>query len=126
MCHGTAWNQSSSSSSGDLDKAQGWARQYNRPLYPGEFGAYDKGDMASRVTSRKLVIAVYVMTYDVAKPMQEQQYQLAIRGLPAVTSPQTLYDPITGDGLALQATREGDTVEVPVPVLDYPRLMVVE
>jgi endoglucanase len=33
----------------DLDKAQGWARQYNRPLYLGEFGAYDKGDMASRV-----------------------------------------------------------------------------
>jgi hypothetical protein len=79
-----------------------------------------------QVTSRKLVIAVYVMTYDVTRPMQEQQYQLAIRGLPAGTSPQTLYDPITGDGLALQATREGDTVEVTVPVLDYPRLMVVE
>ncbi len=28
----------------DLDKAQAWARQYNRPLYLGESGAYDKGD----------------------------------------------------------------------------------
>ena len=33
----------------DFDKAQTWARQHNRPLYLGEFGAYDKGDMASRV-----------------------------------------------------------------------------
>ena len=33
----------------DFDKAQAWARQHNRPLYLGEFGAYDKADMASRV-----------------------------------------------------------------------------
>ena len=33
----------------DLDRAQTWARQHSRPLYLGEFGAYDKGDMASRV-----------------------------------------------------------------------------
>ncbi len=32
-----------------VDDRQAWARQYNRPLYLGEFGAYDKGDMASRV-----------------------------------------------------------------------------
>lgn len=31
------------------EKAQIWARHHNRPLYLGEFGAYDKGDMASRV-----------------------------------------------------------------------------
>ena len=33
----------------DFDKAQTWARGHSRPLYLGEFGAYDKGDMASRV-----------------------------------------------------------------------------
>jgi endoglucanase len=33
----------------DLDKANAWAKQNNRPIYLGEFGAYEKGDMASRV-----------------------------------------------------------------------------
>jgi endoglucanase len=33
----------------DFDKAQAWARNENRPLYLGEFGAYDKADMDSRV-----------------------------------------------------------------------------
>ena len=79
-----------------------------------------------QVSSRKLVIAVYVMTHDITKPMQEQQYRLAIRGLPAGTTPRTLYDPITGKSSSLQVTREGDAVEVTVPVVDYPRMMVVE
>jgi endoglucanase len=34
---------------GDFGKAQAWAEQHQRPLYLGEFGAYDKGDMPSRV-----------------------------------------------------------------------------
>jgi len=33
----------------DFDKVQAWAKQQNRPIYLGEFGAYDKADMASRV-----------------------------------------------------------------------------
>jgi endoglucanase len=33
----------------DLAKAQAWAAAHHRPLYLGEFGAYDKGDMPSRV-----------------------------------------------------------------------------
>jgi endoglucanase len=32
----------------DLGKVQRWAEQQNRPIYLGEFGAYDKADMASR------------------------------------------------------------------------------
>ncbi|MCJ7548172.1 MAG: glycoside hydrolase family 5 protein, partial [Anaerolineae bacterium] len=32
----------------DLDKVRGWAEQQNRPVLLGEFGAYDKADMASR------------------------------------------------------------------------------
>ncbi|MFZ6029826.1 MAG: glycoside hydrolase family 5 protein [Chloroflexota bacterium] len=32
----------------DFEKAQAWAGQRQRPLYLGEFGAYDKADMASR------------------------------------------------------------------------------
>jgi endoglucanase len=33
----------------DLQKAQIWAEKYDRPLFLGEFGAYDKADMDSRV-----------------------------------------------------------------------------
>ena len=33
----------------DLDQAASWAKQHNRPLFLGEFGAYDKAPMESRV-----------------------------------------------------------------------------
>jgi endoglucanase len=33
----------------DFDIAQAWSKAHGRPLLLGEFGAYDKGDMASRV-----------------------------------------------------------------------------
>jgi len=34
---------------GNFDKAASWAKQHDRPIYVGEFGAYDKAPMASRV-----------------------------------------------------------------------------
>jgi endoglucanase len=49
---GVTWNgttQEREAIERDFDKAQAWARQHRRPLYLGEFGAYDKGDLASRV-----------------------------------------------------------------------------
>jgi len=33
----------------DFDKAQAWSRKEHRPLYLGEFGAYDKAEMSARV-----------------------------------------------------------------------------
>ncbi|HTY88823.1 MAG TPA: glycoside hydrolase family 5 protein, partial [Candidatus Acidoferrum sp.] len=33
----------------DFNKAQAWAKQQNRPILLGEFGAFDKGEMPSRV-----------------------------------------------------------------------------
>ncbi len=33
----------------DFDKAQAWAQKHHRPIYLGEFGVYDKADMAARV-----------------------------------------------------------------------------
>lgn len=33
----------------DFKIAQDWAKKHRRPIFLGEFGAYDKGDMASRV-----------------------------------------------------------------------------
>jgi endoglucanase len=35
--------------SADFDKVQAWATAHDRPILLGEFGAYEKGDMASRV-----------------------------------------------------------------------------
>ena len=32
----------------DLDKAKAWSQKENRPIYLGEFGAYDKAEMPSR------------------------------------------------------------------------------
>jgi endoglucanase len=32
----------------DFDKAQAWAEKHRRPLFLGEFGAYEKGDLVSR------------------------------------------------------------------------------
>jgi endoglucanase len=32
----------------DFDKAANWAKQHDRPLFLGEFGAYDKAPMESR------------------------------------------------------------------------------
>lgn len=33
----------------DFEKAHEWSKKHNRPIFLGEFGAYDKGDMESRV-----------------------------------------------------------------------------
>ena len=33
----------------DFDKVSAWAKEHNRPIYLGEFGAYDKAPMESRV-----------------------------------------------------------------------------
>ncbi len=33
----------------DFEKVRDWAAEHNRPVFVGEFGAYDKGDMDSRV-----------------------------------------------------------------------------
>ena len=49
---GITWTQSDSEMKGvkdDFEIAQQWSKKYNRPLTLGEFGAYEKADMESRV-----------------------------------------------------------------------------
>src|SRR4051812_16106588 len=49
--HGIPWTATPEEQAAvrrDLDKAQAWSRNENRPIYLGEFGAYDKADMPSR------------------------------------------------------------------------------
>jgi len=48
---GTKWNGSPAEAAAinqDFDQVAQWARQYNRPIYVGEFGAYSKADLVSR------------------------------------------------------------------------------
>lgn len=48
---GVQWNGTSEEQQAiirDFDKAQAWAKKHNRPIFLGEFGAYDKADMPSR------------------------------------------------------------------------------
>jgi endoglucanase len=42
----------------DFEKASAWAREHNRPLWLGEFGAYSKADMESRVKWTQFVRSV--------------------------------------------------------------------
>jgi endoglucanase len=49
---GIPWNgtaQDRAAVERDFDKVQARAREHQWPIYLGEFGAYDKGDLASRV-----------------------------------------------------------------------------
>ncbi len=49
---GVLWNgtaQEHAAVERDFDKVQAWAQKNQRPVYLGEFGAYDKGELASRV-----------------------------------------------------------------------------
>jgi len=55
---GTTWSGSSEEQAAldhDFDKAAAWARQNSRPLYLGEFGAFEAADMASRATWTRAV-----------------------------------------------------------------------
>ena len=49
---GVPWNGSEKEQRAitkDFDKARAWAEKHRRPIYLGEFGAYDRADMAARV-----------------------------------------------------------------------------
>ena len=53
--HGITWTATPEEQAAvrrDLDGAEAWSRKENRPIYLGEFGAYDKADMPSRPLRR--------------------------------------------------------------------------
>lgn len=80
-----------------------------------------------QVSERKFVIAVYVVTYDITKPMSEERYRLTIRNLPA--SPETirLYDPLRDVTVPVRILDTGPKrATVEVSVVDYPRLLILE
>jgi hypothetical protein len=79
-----------------------------------------------QTNARRLVIPVYVMTYDVTRRMPEETYQLTIKGLDGGAKSVHLIDPITGRREQLPPTGAAGSVRVEVKVADYPRLLVVE
>jgi hypothetical protein len=73
---------------------------------------------------RRFIVAAYVMTYDVTKPMKESRYRLTIRRLPGRLKSVEYYDPLQDRSVAARITRTGnDRVTAEIPVLDYPRLL---
>lgn len=75
---------------------------------------------------RRLVVAVYVMTYDVVRRMPEETYRLTIKGLGAEAKSVRLVDSITGQRTTLQSTGDAAGACVEAAVADYSRLLVVE
>ncbi len=79
-----------------------------------------------QTNARRLVIPIYVMTYDVTQPMPEETYQVTIKGLDAKAKSIRLIDPITGRREQLPSTGDAASLRVEVKVADYPRLLVVQ
>jgi hypothetical protein len=79
-----------------------------------------------QITPKKFAVVVYVITYDATRPMAEERYRLAIKGVKGGASV-ALYDPLEDKRIAIGAVRGGgDGVEVDVPVRDYPRVLLME
>ena len=79
-----------------------------------------------QTNARRLVIPVYVMTYDVTQRMPEETYQLTVKGLAAEAKSVRLIDPITARSEQIPSTGGAASVRVEVKVADYPRWLVVE
>ena len=79
-----------------------------------------------QTNARRLVIPVYVMTYDVTQRIPEETYQLTIKGLDTGAKSLLLVDPITGRREQFPSTGAATSFRVEVKVADYPRLLVVE
>ncbi len=80
-----------------------------------------------QVNDQRHVAAVYVSTYDAARPMPDEQYRLVIRGLATPFRGARLYDPVNDHSTNLEFVTGNDgAVQVDVGVADYPRLLVLD
>ena len=74
-----------------------------------------------QVDANKYVIAVYVMTRDILKPLAPQPYRLKITGTKARTV--TCYDPHDDSPIKVESASAGDALEVTILVGAHPRLL---
>ena len=80
-----------------------------------------------QITPNKLVVAVYVMTYDVTRPMQEEMYRLTLKGVRGTNARVTVYDPQQDKHTEASVLRRGDdSIELRLRVVDQPRLLTIE
>jgi hypothetical protein len=80
-----------------------------------------------QISETRYIVAVYVATYDAIKPMPEEGYRLSIWGFSTPPTRSRLYDPLTDQSSEVRMVYgKGNTVEVEVPVVDYPRLLILE
>jgi hypothetical protein len=77
-----------------------------------------------QVRPDKFALVVYVMTYDATRPIGPEDYRLAIQGVQGAKTIATLYDPQEGTSRPLAvAAREAASLEIAVPLVDHPRLL---
>jgi len=78
------------------------------------------------VSRAKILIAVYTMSYDATKPFSEERYRLTITGFGGMPRQVHLYDPLRDKVVPVKLLmRARNKLAVEVPVMDYPRLLVV-
>lgn len=78
-----------------------------------------------QLSKDRYVIAVYVMTYDATKGMEEERYRLTLKGFGKPMSQIRFYDPLTNSYIPLKIIHKGRSVTLEIPLLDYPRLLIV-
>jgi hypothetical protein len=90
------------------------------PLFERESFAF----LPWQINKSTFVIAAYVMTYDVTKPIPVTRYRLTINNLPALVSEIKAYDPLADEAVAVTVVHRGkDDLTIELPVVDYPRLL---
>ncbi|MDG3008054.1 hypothetical protein [Paludisphaera mucosa] len=80
-----------------------------------------------QATPNRHVVAVYVSTYDANQSLAEERYRLSIRGFASPPRSARLLDPVAGRTTEVRLLA-GDppSVDLEVPVVDYPRLLILE
>jgi hypothetical protein len=80
-----------------------------------------------QATEKRLVIAVYVSTYDALAVMPEEPYRLVITGCTNPPTTVRIYDPVI-DRMSdvVFNSLPGGAIQLDVSVTDYPRLLIVE
>ncbi|MCY2953446.1 MAG: hypothetical protein NTU53_15930 [Planctomycetota bacterium] len=71
-------------------------------------------------------MATYVVSYDATRPFAEERYAITLGNLPAGVSKAKPYDPVADKEIPLKATRQGAEMSIEVPVVNTPRLLVLE
>lgn len=93
------------------------------PLYNRDVFAW----LPYQVNARRFVVAYYVMTRDVTKPLPPEEYVVRIGGVHAAGCSVSAYDPVLNRAVAVQHARKRDgTLELRLTATDYPYLLQIE